>query len=139
MLKVIRISSSPLKGETGIKTITISVLFLITLLINGCSGVIAINSLRLPPVSTIEGVVSQLEESGFILTDSSGSIFVRARLADNKKLKLSKGEKIKVYGNLQGGQDRVYDGYVIKKMSGEQVIVTNPSPHFGFIIQSSFK
>ena len=121
------------------KTITISVLFLTALLINGCSGVTAINDLRLPPVSTIEGIASQLSERGFILTDSSGSIFVRARLPDNKQFELSKGEKIKVYGNLQGGQDRVYDGYVIKRMSGEQIIVSNPSPHFGFIIQSSFK
>jgi hypothetical protein len=33
----------------------------------------------------------------------------------------------------------VFDGYVIKKPTGEQIIVTNPTPHFGFIIQSRFK
>ncbi len=49
------------------------------------------------------------------------------------------GEKAKVYGNLQGGQEKIFDGYVIKKSTGEQIIVSNPTPHFGFIIQSSFK
>lgn len=46
---------------------------------------------------------------------------------------------MKVYGNLQGGQERIFDGYVIKKSSGEQIIVSNPTPHFGFIIQSVFQ
>jgi len=71
--------------------------------------------------------------------DNSGSIFVRAKLPDNKELDLSLNEKLKVYGNLQGGQEKVFDGYVIKKPTGEQIIVTNPTPHFGFIIQSRFK
>jgi hypothetical protein len=44
-----------------------------------------------------------------------------------------------VYGNLQGGQEKVFDGYVIEKPAGEQVLVTKPTPHFGFIIQSRFK
>jgi hypothetical protein len=60
-------------------------------------------------------------------------------LPDNKDLNLSAGEEVKVYGNLQGGQEKIFDGYVIRKKSGEQIIVTNPSPHFGFIIQTSFK
>ena len=61
------------------------------------------------------------------------------KLPDNKKLDVSLNEKVKVYGNLQGGQERIFDGYVIKKPTGEQIIVTNPTPHFGFIIQSRFK
>jgi hypothetical protein len=35
--------------------------------------------------------------------------------------------------------NKVFDGYVIRKTSGEQIIITNPSPHFGFILQTSFK
>jgi len=47
--------------------------------------------------------------------------------------------RAKVFGNLQGGQERVFDGYVIKRASGEQIIVTNPTSHFGCVIQSSFQ
>ena len=71
--------------------------------------------------------------------DNSGSIYVRAELPDNQKLNLSVDEKVKVYGNLQGGQKKIFDGYVIKKSTGEQIIISNPTPHFGFIIQSRFK
>lgn len=114
-------------------------LAVVAVMTSGCSGTTPIKKLALPPVSTIEGTVTQLDDNGFILTDNSGSIFVRAELPDNKKLNLSPGEKVKVYGNLQGGQDRVFDGYVIGRSTGEQIIVSNPSPHFGFIIQGSFE
>ena len=114
-------------------------LALIVLMTSGCAGTTPIKNLALPPVSTIEGTVTQLDVNGFTLTDNSGSIFVRAKLPDNRKLNLSPDEKVKVYGNLQGGQERIFDGYVIEKQTGEQIIVSNPSPHFGFIIQSSFK
>ena len=109
------------------------------LMISGCAGTTPISNLALPPVTTIEGTVTQLDADGFTLMDNSGSILVRAKLPDNKALDLSVGEKVKVYGNLQGGQQKIFDGYVIRKQSGEQIVVTNPSPHFGFIIQSSFK
>jgi len=109
------------------------------LMISGCAGTTPISNLALPPVTTIEGTVTQLDADGFTLMDNSGSILVRAKLPDNKALDLSAGEKVKVYGNLQGGQQKIFDGYVIRKQSGEQIVVTNPSPHFGFIIQSSFK
>ena len=108
-------------------------------LLNGCAGTTPIKDLALPPVSAIEGHITQLEASGFTLTDNSGSIYVRAELPDDKKLNLSVDEKVKVYGNLQGGQKKVFDGYVIKKSTGEQIVVSNPTPHFGFILQSSFK
>jgi len=49
------------------------------------------------------------------------------------------GEQIVVYGNLRVGTQKIFDGYVIKKASGEQIIITNPKPHFGFILQTSFK
>lgn len=111
----------------------------LVLMASGCAGTTPIQKLALPPVSTIEGTVTQLDEHGFILTDHSGSIFVRAKLPDNARLDLSPDEKVKVYGNLQGGQERIFDGYVIRKPTGEQIIVSNPSPHFGFIIQSSFQ
>ncbi len=109
------------------------------LILVGCSSSSLIKDLALPPVSTIEGNITQLDESGFTLTDNSGSIHVKARLSRNKKLDISTGEKVKVYGNLQGGQEKIFDGYVIKKSTGEQIIVSNPTPHFGFIIQSSFE
>ena len=106
---------------------------------SGCTGTTAIKNLALPPVSTIEGTVTRLDADGFTLKDDSGSIFVRAKLPDNRKLDLSPEEQVKVYGNLQGGQDRIFDGYVIRRSTGEKIIVSNPSPHFGFVIQSSFK
>ena len=109
------------------------------LLLNGCAGTTPIKNLTLPPVSTIEGHITQLDERGFTLMDNSGSIYVRAELPDNRKLNLSVDEKVKVYGNLQGGQKKIFDGYVIKRSTGEQIIVSNPAPHFGFIIQSAFK
>jgi hypothetical protein len=109
------------------------------LLLNGCAGTTPIKNLALPPVSTIEGDITQLDENGFTLIDNSGSIYVRAELPNNRKLNLSVDEKVKVYGNLQGGQKKLFDGYVIKRSTGEQIIVSNPTPHFGFIIQSSFK
>lgn len=108
-------------------------------LCNGCVKITPIKNLVLPPVSTIEGNIIKLDNRGFDLMDDSGSIYVRAELPENIKLKLSVGEKIRVYGNLQGGKEKIFDGYVIKKSTGEQIIVSNPSPHFGFILQSSFK
>jgi hypothetical protein len=121
------------------KTIFMAMVALVVAMVSGCAGTTPIKNLGLPPVTTIEGTVTQLNENGFTLMDNSGSIFVRAKLPDNKKLDLSLNEKLKVYGNLQGGQEKVFDGYVIKKPTGEQIIVTNPTPHFGFIIQSRFK
>ena len=121
------------------KTSFLSLLAVVVLMISGCAGTTPIKNLALPPVSAIEGNVAKLDEGGFTLTDSSGSIYVRAKLSDNKKLNLSIEDKVTVYGNLQGGQEKIFDGYVIKKSSGEQIIVSNPTPHFGFIIQSAFK
>jgi hypothetical protein len=43
------------------------------------------NNLTLPPGSIIEGNITQLDESGFILTDAFGSIDDRDKLSDNKK------------------------------------------------------
>ena len=77
------------------------------LLLNGCAGTTPIKNLALPPVNTIEGHITQLDESGFTLIDNSGSIYVRAELPDNRKLNLSVDEKVKVYGNLQGSQKQV--------------------------------
>ena len=117
--------------------VIVTVLFV--LLLAGCAGTTPIKDLALPPVSTIEGKIMQLDESGFTLTDSSGSIYVRAKLPDNTTLNLSLHEQVKVYGNLRGGQEKIFDGYVIKKSTGEQVIISTPTPHFGCIIQSAFK
>jgi hypothetical protein len=109
------------------------------LLLNACAVTTPIKNLALPPVSIIEGSIMQIDQGGFTLADNSGSIYVRAEMPDNEKINFSVDEKVKVYGNLQGGQDRIFDGYVIRKSTGEQIIISNPTPHLGFIIQSSFK
>jgi hypothetical protein len=111
----------------------------LVILLNGCAGTTAIRNLALPPVTTIEGNIAQLDEGGFTLTDNTGSIYVRAELPDDRRISLSVDEKVRVYGNLQSGQTRIFDAYVIRKSTGEQIILSNPSPHFGFIIQTSFK
>jgi len=127
------------KRSIDMKLFMLSFWSVVVLAIGGCAGTTPIKDVPLPPVTTIEGTITKLGENGFTLTDNSGSIFVRAKLPDNKKLNVSLQEKVRVYGNLQGGQEKVFDGYVIKKPSGEQIIVTNPTPHFGFIIQTSFR
>jgi len=121
------------------RSFVILIVIAFVLLLNGCAGTTPIKKLALPPVSTIEGNITQIDKGGFTLSDNSDSIYVRAELPDNKKLNLSVDDKVKVYGNLQGGQQRLFDGYVIKKSTGEQIIISNPTPHFGFIIQSAFK
>jgi hypothetical protein len=109
------------------------------LLLNGCAGTTPIKNLALPPVSLIEGKIMQLDKIGFTLMDNSGSIYVKAELPSNKNLNLSVDENVKVCGNLRGGPERIFDGYVIRKSTGEQIIISNPTPHFGFVIQSSFE
>ena len=106
---------------------------------SGCARATLIKDLALPPVSIIEGKITQLDDRGFTLTDTSGSIYVRAELPDHQKLNVSIDEAVKVYGNLQGGQEKIFDGYVITRTTGEQIIVSNPTPHFGFILQTSFQ
>ena len=111
---------------------------LIGLMLTGCTVITPVKELGLPPVTTIEGIVTGIDKGGFTLKDGSGSIHVRAELPD-KPLNLAVDEKVRVYGNLQGGQDRVFDGYVIRRSNKEQIIITNPTPHLGFIIQSRFR
>src|SRR4051812_31209552 len=114
-------------------------LAVLVLMNGGCAGTTPIKDLALPPVSTIEGTVTRIDVNGFTLTDGSGAIFVRSKLPDNKKLDLLPDEKVKVYGNLLAGQEKIFDGYVIRKPTGEQLVVSYPSPHLGFVIQSSFR
>jgi hypothetical protein len=121
------------------KTVFPLLLTMFVLMMSGCAGTTPIKNLSLPPVTIIEGTVTQIDESGFTLKDNSGSIYVKAELPDSKKLGLSLAEQVKVYGNLEGGPKKIFDGYVIKKTSGEQIMVNNPTPHFGFILQTSFK
>lgn len=108
-------------------------------LLQGCAGTTSIQQLALPPVSTIEGRVTQLDEGGFTLQDESGSIYVRARLPGQAKLALALQDRVKVYGNLLGGQEKSFDGYVIRKATGEQIMVNRPTPHFGFVLQTTFE
>jgi hypothetical protein len=132
----IELSGRNTGGLCGFFCRTIVAVFV--LLLNGCAGTTLIKNLALPPVSIIEGNIAHLDKDGFILLDNSGSIYVKAKLPDNKKLNLSVDEKVRIYGNLQGGQEKIFDGYVIKKSNGEQIVISNPAPHFGFVIQSSF-
>jgi hypothetical protein len=104
----------------------------------GCVNVTPIQQLALPPVTIIDGTVSSVDNTGFVLRDSSGDIYVKAEPINNTKLSVLPKEKIRVYGNLEGGQKRIFDGYVIKKENGEQIIINNPTPHIGLVVQSSF-
>ncbi|MCD6732857.1 MAG: hypothetical protein LT103_04580 [Burkholderiaceae bacterium] len=119
-------------------TLPLAALALLVALASGCAGTTPIGKLALPPVTVIEGVVTQPGEGGFTLTDDSGSIFVRARLPGSVTAGLAAGERVTVYGNLQAGPERIFDGYVIRRPSGEQIVVTRPTPHFGFVIQGPF-
>ncbi|RPH67281.1 MAG: hypothetical protein EHM83_01910 [Burkholderiales bacterium] len=121
------------------KALSLPVLAVVAAMSGGCAGTTPISDLALPPVSTIEGTVTHAGDDGFTLADGTGSILVRARLPGGRKLNVSAGEKVRVHGNLLGGQDRVFDGYVIRKPTGEQIIVSKPTPHFGLVIQSSFE
>ena len=91
-------------------------------LLNGCAGTTPIKNLALPPVSTIEGHITQLDESGFTLMDNTGSIYVRAESPDNRKLNLSVDEKVKVYGNLQGGQKKYLTRMLLKSRRGSRLL-----------------
>jgi len=123
------------------KKVIVSILtVVVVVLLNRCASTTPIKKLFLPPVSTIEGRVTHLDEGGFTLADNSGSIYVSAKLPDNRKLDLSIDEKVKVFGNLQGGvQEKIFDGYVIRRSTGQQIIVSNPVPQMGFFLQSRFE
>lgn len=112
---------------------------LVVVLLSGCSCVTPIKDVPLPPVTSIEGSVTQVKTDGFSLKDASGTIFVKAKLPDNKPIDIAAGDQVKVYGNLQGGAEKIFDGYVLQKATGQQIIVSRPTPHFGFIIQSAFE
>lgn len=112
---------------------------IVALCVGGCAGTTPIKELTLPPVTTIEGALTYLDEGGFTLTDDSRSIAVRAKLANSKNLNLVRNDKVTMYGDRQGSHDRVFDGYVIRNATGEQIVVSNPAPHFSFIIHGSFE
>ncbi|MEQ1637862.1 MAG: hypothetical protein ABL903_14350 [Methylococcales bacterium] len=116
-----------------------ALLALFAYLLGGCSCVTPINEVPLPPLTTIEGSVTQVKADGFSLKDASGAIFIKAKLPDNKPLGIAAGDEVKVCGNLQGGVEKIFDGYVLQKATGQQIIVSRPTPHFGFIIQSAFE
>ena len=109
------------------------------LIFTGCAQTTSVKSLALPPVTTIEGVVNQLDESGFVLKDPSGEIYVHATLPNHESTGVTVGETVKVYGNLRSGRTGIFDGYVIKHASGKQTIVDQPSPHIGCVIQTGFQ
>jgi hypothetical protein len=80
------------KGRNSMKRIFLAFGALAVAIVCGCAGTTPIKNIGLPPVTTIEGTITQLNENGFTLTDNSGSIFVRAKLPDNKKLDISINE-----------------------------------------------
>jgi hypothetical protein len=123
----------------ALKYVSLLLLLISATWLTGCTGITPIQSLGLPPVTVIEGTITQVDESGFMLQDASGVIFVKAQLPNGQKLEVALKEKVRIYGNLQAGPKPVFDGYVIRKLSGQQIIVTNPTPHFGFILQTSFQ
>ncbi len=114
----------------------ITLLTLFIIILSGCAT--PINKLSLPPVTRIEGHITKVNDGGFIIKDNSGEIYVAAKLPDSE-VSVSIGDVVKVYGNLRSGLDKIFDGYVIKKQSGEQIIIDNPPSLIVFGIQSSFK
>jgi hypothetical protein len=116
----------------------ISSLVLFTAILSGCAGTTLISKLSLPPVTSINGRITKVNEGGFFIKDRSGEVYVTAILAGGK-VNVAVEDTVKVYGNLRSGLEKIFDGYVIKKQSGEQIIINNLSPHIGFILQTSFK
>jgi hypothetical protein len=111
----------------------------LALLFTGCTNTTAVKQLSLPPVTTIAGFVNQLDEDGFVLADDSGTIYVHAKPQNNEMPSITVGEKLKVYGNLRGGQAVIFDAYVITRASGKQMMLDLPSPHIGCVIQTRFE
>lgn len=109
------------------------------LMLHGCSRAVLIHDLTLPPVSMIEGTVTRIDPGGFVLQDSSGSIFISAELPGKKLLNINLNEQVKAYGNLRPGRGRIFDSCVIKKQSGVLIMISKPQPHFGFVIQTAFE
>jgi hypothetical protein len=110
-----------------------------TLLLTGCTSTTPVKQLSLPPVTTIAGVVNLLDDDGFVLADDSGTIYVRAKPQNNEQPSITVGEKLKIYGNLRGGQADIFDAYVITRASGKQMMLALPSPHIGCVIQTRFE
>ena len=127
------------EGRFLMRSMFLLLVFLLVVMTGGCAGTTPINKLALPPVTIIAGTVSGIDDQGFTLRDDSGEIHVRAEMPENRKLELENGEKITVYGNLLGGREKIFDGYVIRKSTGENIIISMPTPHFGFILQTSFQ
>jgi hypothetical protein len=108
-------------------------------LLAACASPTPVSRLALPPVTLIQGQLSALDAQGFVLTDASGAIAVAAVVPKDKQGLLRSGQTVKVYGNLRSGAARVFDGYVVQTLSGENIIITAPSPHLGFILQTRFE
>lgn len=112
---------------------------LFPILLTGCATATPVKDLTLPSAKIIEGKLISQNASGFILQDASGSIQVKAKLSLAQKNQLLPDETLKIYGNLISGQPKTFDAYVIDQTKGTRIILSNPSPHFGFVLQSSFK
>lgn len=108
-------------------------------LLAACASPTPVNRLSLPPVTLIQGQLSALDAQGFVLTDASGAIAVAAVVPPDKQGLLSAGQTVKVYGNLRSGAAKVFDGYVVQTERGQNIIITAPSPHLGFILQTRFE
>ncbi len=108
-------------------------------LLTACASPTPVSRLALPPVTLIQGQLSALDTQGFVLTDASGAIAVAAAVPKDKQGLLSSGQTVKVYGNLRSGAARVFDGYVVQIPGGQNIIITAPSPHLGFILQTRFE
>lgn len=108
-------------------------------LLAACASPTPVNRLSLPPVTLIQGQLSALDAQGFVLTDASGAIAVAAVVPPDKQGLLSAGQTVKVYGNLRSGAAKVFDGYVVQSERGQNIIITAPSPHLGFILQTRFE
>ena len=74
-------------------TLRLAAWALLAALASGCTTTTPISRVALPPVTTIEGVVTQPVDGGFTLTDDTGSSLVRARLPGGAASGLPAGER----------------------------------------------
>ncbi len=104
----------------------ITAIFMLAILY-GCGNIRPINELSLPPVSVIEGTVSDIRANGFTLTDYSGHIAVRLRTDQGMLPSIINGEYLTLYGNLLSGSNRLFDTYVLERENGQRIIFTSPT------------
>lgn len=106
-------------------------------MVTGCSDIVPISKVALPPVTVIRGNIEKIESASIIIKDDSENITVAYPNGSIKPV-LPLGGEIIVYGNLRPGTPKIFDAYVIRSES-ETTILQQPGGHIGFVLQTEFK